>query len=154
MDGGFLIETVVKPSSIPNAGRGRFFINNHKKDTIIRKQIIGSDNLHCIKNKEGLDKYDIDFLKHFGHTKPKHSEIETNYVYLNNPSMNTNHSLNNNIDYIYTNCEKITRLTRDVKAGEEMLQNYCNFTKNEWFEDFLHKADMISARELGEHIST
>ena len=55
--------------------------------------------------------------------------------------MNTNHSLNNNIDYIYTNCEKITRLTRDVKAGEEMLQNYCNFTKNEWFEDFLHKAD-------------
>jgi len=35
-----------------------------------------------------------------------------------------------------------------------MLKRERKCTKNEWFEDFLHKADMISARELGEHIST
>ena len=148
----FLIKTVIHSSSIQGAGTGRFFVEDHRKGTIIRKQKIGSDNLHVIKNRDDLDKYNLQLLKHFGHSKPKHSELTTNYVYLNFPPMNTNHSENNNIDFIYTNNEKITYLTKDVKAGDEIFQDYRNFEKVEWFEKYLHEKDLISARELGELI--
>jgi hypothetical protein len=63
--------------------------------------------------------------------------------------MNTNHSANNNIDYIYSDKYKITYLIRNVKDNEELLQNYCNFKENNWFEDYLHNNNLISARELG-----
>lgn len=145
----FLIKTVIQASTIEGAGTGRFFVEDHNKGTIIRRQIIGSDSLHVIKNKEALSKYNLQLLKHFGHSKPKHSELKTNYVYLNFPPMNTNHSEDNNIDFIYTDNEKITYLTKDVKAGDEIFQNYRNFEKVDWFEEYLHEKDLISARELG-----
>lgn len=145
----FLIKTIVKPSTIKDAGKGRFFVEDQKKGTIIRKQIINSDSLHVIKNREELKKYDLYLLMHFGHSKPKHSKLNTNYVYLNFPPMNTNHSEDSNIDFIYSNSEKITYLTKDVKAGEEIFQNYRNFEKIEWFENYLHEKNLISARELG-----
>lgn len=148
----FLINTLIKSSSIEGAGTGRFFVEDHNKGTIIRRQIIGSDSLHVIKKKEQLQKYNLELLKHFGHSKPKHSELKTNYVYLNFPPMNTNHSENNNIDFLYTDTEKITYITKDVKGGDEIFQNYCNFEKIEWFEDYLHEQELISARELGELI--
>lgn len=66
--------------------------------------------------------------------------------------MNTNHSANNNIDYIYSDKYKITYLIRNVKDNEELLQNYCNFKQNNWFEDYLHNNKLISARELGINI--
>ena len=97
-----------------------------------------------------MKKYDIDILKHFGHTLPIHSNIKTNFVYLNFPPMNTNHSIYNNIDFEYTENEKLTYLTRDVYSGEEIYQNYCNFSECKWFEDYLHKYERVSARELGE----
>ena len=148
----FLIPTKIRISKIPHAGTGRFFVHNHKKGTIIRKQIIDSPCLHVIKDNSGLKKYDIELLKHFGHTKPIHSNITTNYVYLNFPPMNTNHSIYNNIDFEYNDTEKITYVTRDVYAGEEIYQNYCNFDKCDWFEEFLHDHSILSARELGDLI--
>jgi hypothetical protein len=144
----FLIKTVIKDSSIKDAGTGRFFLEDLKKGTIIRKQIIGSDNLKVIKNKEELDNYDITLLKHFGHSKPKNSKLNTNYIYLNNPTMNTNHSDNYNIDFEYRDNEKITYLIKDVKCGDEMLQNYCNYEKVDWFEEYLHERQLISQREF------
>ena len=66
--------------------------------------------------------------------------------------MNTNHSIYNNIDFEYNDTEKITYVTRDVYAGEEIYQNYCNFDKCDWFEEFLHDHSMLSARELGDLI--
>lgn len=148
----FLIKTIIQPSSIQGAGTGRFFVEDHEKGTIIRKQKMGSDNLHVIKNKDELDKYNLQLLKHFGHSKPKHSELKTNYIYLNFPPMNTNHSEDNNIDFIYVHHEKITYLTKDVKAGDEIFQNYRNFERVYWFEEYLHEKGEISARELGELI--
>jgi len=149
----FLIPTIIKTSNIKNAGSGRFFIENHKKGTIIREQIINSDSLHVIKNKEECKKYDIELLKHFGHSLPNNSEIKTNYVYINFPPMNTNHSLDNNIDFLFKDNKKITFLIKDVKSGEEILQNYSNFRKVDWFEDYLHENNLISARELGNLIN-
>ena len=148
----FLVKTIIHSSSIPGAGTGRFFVEDQKKGTIIRKQKIGSDSLHVIKTRDELDKYNLQLLKHFGHSKPKHSELKTNYVYLNFPPMNTNHSEDNNIDFIYVHDEKITYLTKDVKAGDEIFQNYRNFEKVDWFEEYLHGKGEISARELGELI--
>ena len=145
----FLVKTIIQPSTIEGAGTGRFFVEDQKKGTIIRKQKIGSESLYVIKNKEELSKYNLQLLKHFGHSKPKHSELKTNYVYLNFPPMNTNHSEDNNIDFIYVHDEKITYLTKDVKAGDEMFQNYRNFEKVHWFEEYLHEKGEISARELG-----
>ena len=152
MEGGFLIPTYVKESTIKSAGKGRFIIGNHKKGSIIIKQEINSETLHVIKNKDELKNYNIELLKHFAHTEPKDCNLKTNYVYLNFPPMNTNHSENNNIDYIYFDKYKITYLIRNVKDNEELLQNYCNFKQNNWFEDYLHNNKLISARELGINI--
>ncbi len=146
---GFQIETEIKLSNIPEAGEGRFFKKSYKKNTIVRIQKIGSETLHVIKNKEELLKYNLQLLKHFGHSKPKHSGLENNHVYLNFPPMNTNHSEDNNIDFLYSNGEKITYLTKDVNVGDEMFQNYRNFEKVDWFEEYLHENNEISARELG-----
>ena len=137
----FLVKTIIQPSTIEGSqGLEDFFVRIKKKGTIIRKQKIGgSASLHVIKNKEELSKYNLQLLKHFGHSKPKHSELKTNYVYLNFPPMNTNHSEDSNIDFIYVHDEKITYLTKDVKAGDEMFQNYRNFERVDWFEEYLHE---------------
>ena len=61
MEGGFLIPTYVKESTIKGAGKGRFIIGNHKKGSIIRKQEINSETLHVIKNKDELENYNIEY---------------------------------------------------------------------------------------------
>ena len=148
-DNFFEVPTEIKPSSIPGAGNGRFFKCKLNKFTIIRRQKIGSDSLHILKNIDDLKKYDLSYLKDFGHSLPQNCIIKNNYVYLNFPPMCTNHSNFPNIDYIYSDSEKITYTICDVQENDEILQDYSKFRKIKWFEDYLHKNNMISARELG-----
>ena len=148
----FRIKTEIKESLIPGAGRGRFFAEYCKKGTIVRVQIIPSEKIFVFKNVDQLKSVSYENLVHFCHTKPIRSTLSTDYVYLNNPPLYTNHSTNNNIDFHYTDTKKITYTTRDVKAGEEMVQNYCNYTKVDWFENYLHSINAISVREFGERI--
>jgi hypothetical protein len=153
MTDGFLIETEVKLSNIPEAGNGRFFKKSYKKGTIVRIQKVASETLHVIKNVSELKQYNIEFVKHFGHSLPTYSNKHNDFIYLNYPPMNTNHSIDANIMYEFDESEKRTILIKDVEAGDEMVQNYTHFTTVKWFEDYLNSNNMISARQLGVEIN-
>ena len=145
---GFLIESEVKESSIPNAGKGRFFLKNYNKGKVIRIQELETD-LHVFKDINDIKQVDEDLILNFGHSRCKNSDIDTDYVYVNKQPLFTNHSSNHNISFQIQAGKKLTYLTRDVKAGEEMLQNYEEYSINTWFENYLHSQGKKSLREFG-----
>ena len=145
---GFLIKSEVKQSSIPGAGRGRFFSQSCKSGDIIRIQDVNSD-LKVYKNIEDIENENNDLVMNFAHSRCKDSDIETDHIYVNKAPFFTNHSSTNNISFRIRTGKKLTYATRDVQAGEEMLQNYEEYTPVGWYEDYLHSNDQISLRELG-----
>lgn len=151
MDKDFKIDTFIGPSTI--AGNGRFFNENVKKGTIIREQKINSPSLLKFDNENELMNYislnkDLEKIRHFFHTTPSDSKFYKNSVFLNNPYMFTNHSFNPNIYFEYTENYKYTITSKDVKIGDEMFQDYLNFSKVNWFENFLKEHNFTSSREF------
>lgn len=153
MNDTFLISTEVKASTIENGGNARFFNEDVKKGTIIRKQEIGSESLQLFKNKNELDKIDIDILKHYAHSVPEGCSFHTNSVFINNPYLYTNHHSNPNIQFTYTYSYKYTITTRDVKKGEEMFQDYSSFKVVDWFQKYLKEKNVIGAREFAQSLA-
>ena len=143
----FLVETDIKESTIPNAGKGRFFSKNYNKGQIVRVQCINSE-LHVFKNVSELKMADEDMILNFAHTRCANSDVQTTDVYVNKERLFTNHSSNNNVAFKYMGNNKYTYTTRDVLLGEEMLQNYNDYTPVTWFEDYLHSIGKISLREF------
>lgn len=148
----FLVETEVKQSNIPNAGRGRFFCKDYEKETIIRKQKVDSDELYIFNNEKQLELVNFDYLLNFGHSRPI-EDINDNSIYLNNPPLFTNHSNVPNIYFIYNNDEKYTIASKDVKKGEELYQDYSIYKKIDWFEHFLEKNNKKSLRCFGNELN-
>jgi hypothetical protein len=145
----FLIKTYVKKSSIPEAGDGRFFSNDCKAGTIIRVQSIEND-LTKISNIRDILVTDENLIDNFAHSKT----ITDNYytsdtVYINKKPLFTNHSNDNNITFQYIGDQKITYTTKKVKKHDEIFQNYCEYTKVPWFENYLHSKGKFSLREFG-----
>tara|TARA_B100001094_G_scaffold330601_1_gene396207 strand:- start:2995 stop:3465 length:471 start_codon:yes stop_codon:yes gene_type:complete len=147
------VKTEIKESNIVGAGNGRFFCDNYKKGTIVRKQkltnihhILKFKNENCVK-----DFKNINTLVHFGHSAPSNtmSHRSNGVIFVNVPFMNTNHSKDPNIKYKFTKHNKYTVLTRDVKKGDEMLQDYTKFSKVQWFEEHLKQQQLLSCRQLG-----
>lgn len=135
----FKIKTIIKKSLIENAGNGRFFDDDYKKGTLVREQEFSSDELIVLKSIEDIKKFDVtkNELIHFCHSIPNNHD-SNNVIYLNRPPMVTNHSEDPNIYYVYSD-KKRTYTLRDVKKGEEMYQNYNQFTEVKWFTDYLKK---------------
>lgn len=133
----FKINTIVQKSLIDGAGNGRFFNQDCKKDTLIREQEFNSDELIVLKSTKDIEKYNVSNseLIHFCHSIPN-NHLNNNLVYLNRPPMVTNHSSNPNIYYVYSD-KKRTYTLRDVKKGEEMYQDYNQFTEVKWFTKYL-----------------
>ena len=145
----FLISTYVKKSSIPEAGDGRFFSNDCKAGTIIRVQSIEKD-LTKINSIEDMNNIDENLIDNFAHSKTINDDCNTSdTIYINKKPLFTNHSNDNNISFQYINDQKITYTTKDVKKNEEIFQNYCEYTKVPWFEEYLHSKGKISLREFG-----
>lgn len=152
MNDTFLINTEIKSSTIENGGNARFFNEDVKKGTIIRKQEIGSESLQILKNKNELDEIDIDILKHYAHSVPKDCRFHTNFIFINHPYLYTNHHSDPNVRFQYTYAYKYTITTRDVKKGEEMFQDYSSFKKVDWFEKYLKEKKIIGAREFAQSL--
>jgi len=151
---GFYVPTVIKQSSIPNAGKGRFFVQDHKKGTVVRIQEFDGPNIKVFRNvQEVLDAgFDMEYLGHFGHSTPKDCDIHDDVMFVNTPPMCSQHSADNdnaNIHYLYRENEKICVLRRDVKADEEFLQDYTNFKEVKWFEEYLNSKKYRSPRQFG-----
>ena len=145
----FLIKTYVKKSSIPEAGDGRFFSNDCKAGTIIRVQSIEKD-LTKISNIRDISVTDENLIDNFAHSKTVTDDYDTSdTVYINKKPLFTNHSNDNNITFQYNGDQKITYTTKNVKKDDEVFQNYCEYTKVPWFEDYLHSKGKFSLREFG-----
>ena len=145
----FLIKTYIKKSSIPEAGDGRFFSNNCKSGTIIRIQSIEKD-LTKINNINDISVTDENLIDNFAHSKTITDNYHTSdTVYINKKPLFTNHSNDNNITFQYIGDQKITYTTKNVKKDDEIFQNYCEYTKVPWFEDYLHTKGKYSLREFG-----
>ena len=145
----FLIKTYVKKSSIPEAGDGRFFSNDCKAGTIIRVQSIEKD-LTKISNIRDISVTDENLIDNFAHSKTVTDDYDTSdTVYINKKPLFTNHSNDNNITFQYNGDQKITYTTKNVKKDDEVFQNYCEYTKVPWFEDYLHSKGKYSLREFG-----
>ena len=145
----FLIKTYVKKSSIPEAGDGRFFSNDCKAGTIIRVQSIEND-LTKISNIHDILVTDENLIDNFAHSKTITDHYHTSdTVYINKKPLFTNHSNDNNITFQYIGDQKITYTTKKVKKHDEIFQNYCEYTKVPWFENYLHSKGKFSLREFG-----
>ena len=149
----FLIDTVVEQSKIPNAGVGRFFNEDCEKDTIIRKQCYDSDELYVFKNEKNLELIDKEYIQKYGHSAPNDGEICKDIIFLNNPPLFTNHSLDSNIYFIYKEDEKYTLTSKNVKKGDEMYQDYSIYKKIDWFENYLKNNKKTSLREFGQQLN-
>ena len=145
---GFLIDTEVKRSFISGAGNGRFFAQACEQGKIIRIQDL-VDDLNVYKSVADVVVENSDLVLNFAHGRCRDSDIDTQHVYINKIPFYTNHSSDNNISFRIRTGKKLTYAIRDVEAGEEMLQNYEEYTAVPWFENYLHSIDKVSLRELG-----
>ena len=145
----FLIQTYIKKSTIPSAGNGRFFADNCKAGTIIRVQSIERD-LIKISNIDEIPSIDINLIHNFAHSRTvTNNSSESDVMYINKQPLFTNHSNDNNISFQYINDRKITYTTKNVRKNDEVLQDYCEYTRVPWFEDYLKTIGKISLREFG-----
>lgn len=141
------IKTEIRDSGIAGAGKGRFFKEDCKKGTIVRVQSINSD-LHVYNNLEELKQANTESVVNFAHTRPRDSDVQTSQVFINKERLYTNHSSNNNIAFKFIGNKKLTYTTRDVSSGEEMFQNYLDYTPVPWYENYLHSIGKMSLREF------
>ena len=156
---GFYIPSEIKQSAIPNAGRGRFFVEDHKKGTVVRKQVLNSSTLKVFRNVQDVADagLDMEYLGHFGHSTPKDCDLHKDVMFINTPPMHSQHSADSdsaNIHYLYTDTEKICVLMKDVKAGDEFMQDYTNFKEVKWFEEHLNSQKFKSPRQFGTMLET
>lgn len=147
----FLVRTSIKESNIEGAGNGRFFEQDCKKCTLVRKQEIGSNELKVFNCKEDLEGYDIKHLQYFCHSAP----IDTSYncIFLNEPPFYTNHSNDPNVCNVYDSKYKYTYTTRDVLKGEEMYHSYAEYKLIDWYEEFIKENNKQSVASLGRVLS-
>lgn len=141
------IQTEIKPSTIPGAGKGRFFKQDHLAGEIVRVQSI-DDDLFVFSCVDDFKNTDIELICNFSHTRCLDSDIECDDVYINKKPLYTNHSINHNICFKFVGDKKITFISRNVVAGEEMFQNYTHYRKVDWFEDYLRSINKQSLREF------
>ena len=148
-DTSFKVKTYIDKSTIPAAGNGRFFKDFIPNGTVVREQEINTPQLMSFSSVEELRSVEINKMINYCHSVPINCNYHKNKVFLNTPPMVSNHSINANVYYIFTETHKYCIANRDINPGEELLQNYCKFSKVKWYEEYLHKLGKISVREFG-----
>jgi len=154
---GFTIRTAMGVSLIPEAGRGRFFLDSHVKGTVVRKQREDLHNIQIFRSVEEMlrvypDPRDSEMLAMFVATGLKGDGSAPDLIYLNNPSAFTNHAFGEhaNVTYRWEGDTKVWFTTRAVAAGEEWLQDFSLYQRVPWFEDWLAERNLMSLRQQAE----
>lgn len=156
--GGLQRKTEIKAFLIFGAGKGRFALEDLPKGSVVRIQRIDSKELHVFDGVEDLDDIADSLLINYCHTLPAYSKsginkTHGNRIFLNVPGMCINHGsgTSENIEYQYTATHKYTIAKRNIRTGEELLQDYRDYSKVAWFEDYMASLDdgRLSLRQLG-----
>mmetsp|Transcript_18554 Transcript_18554/g.28048 ORF Transcript_18554/g.28048 Transcript_18554/m.28048 type:complete len:191 (-) Transcript_18554:74-646(-) len=156
-DSGFQVATEIRRSAIPNAGLGRFVLVGLRKGDVIRKCMLGSENLHYFESiedmKPRIEKDGIAFFEYFGFVGPQDNPHLNGRLLANNPPLFVNHPTTTgdlNIHWEWRDNILYTKAARDIKAGEELYQDYRDFDKLDWYESFMKEKEIDCARKLGE----
>eukprot|EP00927_Polykrikos_kofoidii_P057012 TRINITY_DN51117_c0_g1_i1.p1 TRINITY_DN51117_c0_g1~~TRINITY_DN51117_c0_g1_i1.p1 ORF type:complete len:211 (-),score=15.39 TRINITY_DN51117_c0_g1_i1:237-869(-) len=164
---GFLVHTYIGPSRIPGAGLGRFVTEAVPADSVIRRQTLGAANLLAFRSEvELLTAFplpqDALMLADFAYSCSEHVDV----VLLDAPPTMVNHATSQedqssataasgggpNTVFRFSGNEKVVVATRDIVAGEELLQDYRAIARVSYLEELLAKAQLQSARQLGQHL--
>lgn len=153
---GFRVPTYLAPSKIPGAGVARYTKVALKKGEIIRLQSVEDGSLIAFKDLQSIQKFiakeGIDFVANFSHAGPQ-DEVDTKgLVLINNPPYYINHGSKDekNAEALWQGRVKISRTSKDVEAGEEILEDYREFGEIKWFEEFLMQEGRLPVRRFGE----
>jgi hypothetical protein len=160
---GIKVSSFVAISSIPAAGRGRFVHDDVPKGTIVRRLVVGSDELRVFRNEEEIEAacasktMSVEKLAHFGQEEPGNVDwLRGAVVVMRHPGV-VNHPspgmhANVEIEYMLDGNQQvfISRTMRDVAAGEEFLTDYRFCGVVQWFRDYLRKRGNASMRQYAD----
>jgi hypothetical protein len=157
---GLKVDTRIGPSNIPQAGLGRFAVQDIPKGTVIRAQTVGSSNLYRYRNKQELLAafplpQDLLMLADFAFSTSALPEV----VLLDAPPTMVNHATasngaNTSFSFSNEGTSKVVVATRDIGAGEEFLQDYREIAQVDWLETVLGSRNLKTARQLGETLDS
>lgn len=133
---------IVIRDTLDGRGKGIFAVNDISKGTLIWSM---NDNVQCFENEKELqeklnsfDKYDDkrDFVVHLYPWKGKVYKILDGQDFVNHSDEPNCGSFSSENDQINDNLFAI----RDIKEGEELLEDYRTFDCNiEWWKDKIHE---------------
>lgn len=161
----WLINSIVKKSTIRNAGKGRFTLDKIKKDSVIRRlKLIDLDD-YIKMEKENNEKYtteaytvifknttDLDNLVYYFNSSKQDSEEDIKLkitwfsfglnetLYLDSFSNFYNHSDNNNLYPSFNNKGYLEWIAlRDIKENSELFIDYNKWVFPDFFIDWCKK---------------
>jgi SET domain-containing protein len=155
-DSKYEIKTIIKKSSIPDAGCGRFSLENVKKGELIRKakiiHIKDYLNLKYSNESDGCNYFIIfsnyddinmlfEYFKSFNLLDENEIKLKMSWfighiddkLYIQSHSSYYNHSNNSNIKYEFDNDYIYQYASKDIKENEELYIDYNNIKLPEYY---------------------
>ena len=129
-----LINTIVKPSNIPNAGLGLFTMEDISKDQVVWKFVDGFDQAFSDKQIELLPNAAINFIKFYAFRSIRGESKGLWILSSDNDKYQNSCELNKNIGELLnssTFTDDIIAL-RDIRKGEELLSLYSDWDDNDF----------------------
>lgn len=175
---GFQIRTEVKASQIPGGGRGRYVLEDVPAGTVVRHTTLvpGSEVTHGLKpgttvrtteestltavfdmpDVEGLPTT-LEQIANFCGTPVGLTE-DNPYTFHWTPCNYFNHSAEPNVEIQHGRGEEagthiLVVAVRDIRAGEELFQDYRLFHNPVWFKEFCKRQGVVDTETLGYNIS-
>lgn len=150
---GFLVRTRLDDSRIAGAGLGRFVEEDVIAGGVLRRQKLGSHNLLAFSNEAELlaafpHPEDLHMLADFAFCSREHPGV----ALLDCPPTYVNHAAEaqgSNTAFAFNSNEKVVFATKDIKAGEELLQDYRKIGVCDFLEKLLAGRNLQSARQFG-----
>lgn len=164
---GIRVLSFVAPSSIAGAGKGRFVHDAVSTGTVMRRCVIGSDELLAFRSEDEVEaacscnKMSIAKLSDFGIEAPGGVDWLSNTVlvmkypgYVNHPPQGKLPS--SQVEYTCEGSQLLftNRAIRDIAAGEEVFVDYMKFGEVQWFRNYLNKEGYTTAKQFARALDT
>jgi len=167
-EGGYLVPTSIGLSDIICNSKQKIKARRVEVDLpagyVVREQFYGWKELRTYNNTQeleaGIKELGMEFVAHNCFSPPPSivmektsSHLLPTTVLLNVPADFSNHGKEGvcqaNVRNVYLSDRKLFVTTRPVKAGDELFNDYTDYSTVSWFENYLNKQGEISIRQFG-----
>jgi len=167
-EGGYLVPTSLGLSDVICNSKQKIKARRFEVDLpagyVVREQFYGSKELRTYNNTQefeaGIKELGLEFVAHNCFSPPPSIVMEKTSchllpttVLLNVPADFSNHGKEGvcqaNVRNVYLSDRKLFVTTRPVKAGDEMFNDYTDYSTVSWFDNYLNKQGEISIRQFG-----